>query len=61
MSLEEKIEKFKEEVAGTINRLSLDAETNTPDFILANYLANCLKNFGGAVKKRGQWFNEDPK
>lgn len=49
------IEKFRKEVRGLVNRLSIDSETNTPDFILADYLVNCLQNFDEITKLRDKW------
>ena len=43
-------------LAEVLNRYSRDNGCNTPDFILAQYLANCLDAFDVAVQKRAQWF-----
>ena len=49
------IEKFRTEVRELVNRLSIDGECNTPDFILADYLVNCLQNFDETTKLRDVW------
>lgn len=49
------IEKFRTEVRGLVNRLSIDGECNTPDFILADYLVNCLQNYAEITKLRDVW------
>ena len=44
---------FKEELAILINKYGLDADTNTPDFILANIACDALASYaGGAVGAR---------
>lgn len=39
-----------------LNRHCRDNGSNTPDFILAQYLANCLDAYDIAVQQRAQWF-----
>lgn len=46
---------FKEELAELINKHSKENKSNTPDFILAQYLNNCLMCFEIAVDKREVW------
>jgi hypothetical protein len=38
-----------------INKASAENGSNTPDFILAQYLAGCLKAFDKAVLSRDNW------
>lgn len=50
-------ESFKKELAVLINQHSLENESNTPDFILADYLVKCLETynhiiFGREVKQQ---------
>ena len=47
---------FKKEVQASINRLCLESVSNTPDWILAEYLLNCLKSFNFAVNARDKWY-----
>ena len=47
---------LRDDLASILNRYSRDNGSNTPDFILAQYLANCLDAFDIAVQKRAQWF-----
>jgi hypothetical protein len=49
---------FKKELEQLINKYSIDNESNTPDFILAEYLSNCLTTFYVAVKMRSTWHEE---
>lgn len=52
---------FKEDLEDLINRHSIENDSNTPDFILANYLNNCLINFADAVNARDCWYGKNPK
>jgi len=49
--------KFRNEVEKIINKNSLENESNTPDFILAEYLLGCLQLFDLTVNKREVWYN----
>ena len=52
---------FKEELCGLINRASKENASNTPDFILAQYLENCLTTFETATQQRENWYGRDPR
>ncbi len=54
-------EKLKKEIEITINRNSAENGSDTPDFILAEYLIGCLKNFDAAVKWREKWYGREPR
>lgn len=45
-------EDFKQELETLINRFSLENGSDTPDFILASYLWDCLNAFNHAVSWR---------
>ena len=49
---------FKKELENLINRYNMENSSNTPDFILAEYLMGCLENFNKSVKKRRNWAGE---
>jgi len=48
--------KFRIELEELINRCSLENGSDTPDFILADYLNTCLSAFDSAVRARDQWY-----
>jgi hypothetical protein len=48
--------KFVTELNQLINRYSIENGSDTPDFILAEYLMGCLRNFNEATKLRTQWY-----
>lgn len=47
---------FRKELQALINTYSQENGCNTPDFILADYLCNCLVAFDNAVNYRAQWY-----
>lgn len=49
-------EPFAAELAYLINRRSLENESNTPDFILAEYMAAALQAFVDATNRREVWY-----
>ena len=47
---------FEQAIEQAINRHSMEGGSNTPDFILAQYLGACLAAFNEAVTARGTWY-----
>lgn len=47
---------FREELEALINKHSMENGSDTPDFILAEYLDSCLKTFDVALTKREEWY-----
>lgn len=52
---------FETEIRGLINRYNKENESNTPDFVLAQYICNCLDAFNMAVQQRETWYGRDPR
>lgn len=50
-------DKFKRELTELINKHSAENGSNTPDFILAEYLIGCLVAFNLATKERDHWYS----
>lgn len=50
-----------EEVTGVLNRHSAENDSNTPDWILAQFLIGCLSRFNQAVQQREKWYGRDPR
>jgi len=42
-----------------LNTYSMEQESDTPDFILAEYLVNCLDAFSVAAARSNQWWGGD--
>jgi hypothetical protein len=47
---------FRKELEQLINRHSLENGSDTPDFMLAGYLVDCLAAFDKAVTQRTRWY-----
>ena len=54
------MENFRKELESLINRHSKENGSNTPDWILAEYLDHCLVAFDLAVQAREIWYGRDP-
>jgi hypothetical protein len=48
---------FERELISLINRYSKENGSNTPDYILAQYLSACLSVFSATMQKRDSWHN----
>ena len=59
MSFENITSRFRTELATLINTHSMENASDTPDFILAEYMAECLKAFDKAIVQRDKWYAED--
>lgn len=51
---------FAKELESLINRHSMENASDTPDFILAHYLAACLAAFNTATRDRETWYGRAP-
>lgn len=52
---------FYTELTELINRHSQENGSGTPDFILAEFLRNCLIAFDKATNERSIWYSEKTK
>lgn len=50
---------FEQELSILINIFSKENESNTPDFILAKYMASCLDAFIEASRAREKWYGKE--
>lgn len=50
---------FEKELTTALNRTSQENASNTPDFILAQFLLGCLAAFNTAVQQRETWCGRD--
>lgn len=50
-----------QQVQAAINCASRENESNTPDFILAEFLIGCLKQYENAVQARDRWYGIEPR
>jgi len=49
---------FRKELENLINKHSMENESNTPDYILSDYLVRCLDAFDIATKDRDHWYRK---
>lgn len=47
---------FQKELERLINQYSVEGGSNTPDFILAEYLRCCLDVFDMVTRRRDEWY-----
>jgi len=47
---------LREELSELLNRKSRENKSNTPDFILANFMLDCLQAGEELVRSREQWY-----
>ncbi len=52
---------FEKELKSLINRHSKENASNTPDWVLAQYLISCLAAFNTAAQHREAWYGRDPR
>lgn len=50
---------FHEALEELINGYSMENDSNTPDFILASYLHDCLGAFNSAMMHRDKWYGKE--
>ncbi len=51
---------FITELCELLNRRSMENGSDTPDFILAQYLTDCLRAWNRATKRREDWYGRTP-
>lgn len=52
---------LRTDIEQAINRHSAENGSDTPDFILAEYLTDCLAAFDKATRARETWYGRKPK
>ena len=48
---------FSSEIESLINRYSRENGSDTPDFILAEYITDCLDAYDKALQRREAWYD----
>ena len=51
---------FMEDLTALLHRYGMEHGSNTPDFILAEYLLKCLETWNATVQRREQWYGREP-
>jgi hypothetical protein len=52
---------LREDLEILLNRYSRENTSNTPDFILATYMLQCLEAYETATRSREEWYGRDKK
>lgn len=52
---------LEKDIAALLNKHSAENNSNTPDFILAQFLSGCLASFDTAVQQRETSCGRDPR
>lgn len=50
---------FEKELEHLINKYSVERGSDTPDFLIAEFMSNCLIAYQQVVTKRDKWFGVD--
>ncbi len=50
---------FEKDLEHLINYYSKENGSDTPDFILANYLSRCLDAFNDTLQEREKWYGRE--
>ena len=58
---DDQFSRFEKELENAINKTCMENGSNSPDFILAEYLVNCLKAFNKASRDREKWYGKSLK
>ena len=53
------LEQFRSELTSLINRLNLDNDMETPDYMVADHLVLTMMNLEATIKARSHWFPND--
>ena len=53
--------KFERELVTLINRHCMENDSDTPDYMLAEYIVKCLEAFNQTVKRRERWYGRGTK
>ena len=54
------MDNLRKKIESAINRNSAENGSNTPDFILAEFLTDCLAAFDKAANRRKAWYGDQP-
>lgn len=52
---------FEKQLEVLLNKTSQENGSDTPDFILARYLINCMKAYNKATNRRDKWYGYNQK
>jgi len=50
--------RLRKDIEQAINKHSIENGSDTPDFVLAEYLTDCLRAFDKATVRREEWYSK---
>ena len=50
---------FRKELVALLNKHSVENGSDTPDFMLADFLVDCLVAWNRQTRQRDKWYNPD--
>lgn len=50
---------LEKELSSLLNKYSAESDSNTPDFILAQFMLGCLQSFNTAIQQRETFYGRD--
>lgn len=50
---------FQRRLTELLNETSQENESDTPDFVLAEYLVGCLEVFNATINRRESWYGRE--
>lgn len=53
------LEQFRSELVTLINRLNIDNDMKTPDYMVADHIVLSILNLEATIKARSHWFTND--
>ncbi len=59
--VDEKYEALRKEIKSILNKYSQENRSNTPDFMLADFMLGCLNVYENTISAREKWYGRpDP-
>ena len=55
----DKLQDLEKDISDLLNKRSIDSLCNTPDYIIASMLINCLVGYIDAVNELARWYEPD--
>lgn len=50
---------YRQDLESAVNRNSIENGSDTPDFIIAEFLADCTAALDKAIKRREKWYGRN--
>jgi len=51
-----KMSNFQRELSALINKHSMENDSDTPDYLLAEFLIGCLNSYNRVINARDNWY-----